>query len=429
MRKPIICTLAAMILLVVPFRTSAQQGDDGEGGEDVPSWMTVNDDGQAELNLDSFDPAGQITVETEEGGQQTYNTYTTEDGYYVVIASTASVIDIAMMEDSPFGGDPVAAVVTAPGGLLNAIGEYPFSAPDLVDIFGIEWSEDLGYWADLSSDILTGVANSNNPLYQDSVIFAGAVWIFTEDPLAIYTEVVEVPPPPPPPQVYCPADTIERGDIRVTAELVAPPYPVVVGQDPAKRGADLQWRVEIDPTIHTWYEERVYYDRRVCYSVEAGTGSGCPGPGSRYDDVQGADRWFEWMENDSNWQSAGGQPRVECIQHVDVYVEQLSWVRAQANLSQESRDWILHGELQARYPGAELYKPDWEFSPGAGGTTTGSGVFIWNWINEGTQLKDPGQWGLSVRAMTMGTPVTDPRAINEVGGAFDMWMHEATLSQ
>jgi hypothetical protein len=243
-------------------------------------------------------------------------------------------------------------------------------------------------------------------------------------------EAGEAPPPPaPPPAVYCPADTVELGEIRVTAELVAPPYPVVIGQDPAKRGADIQWRIEIDPTIHTWYEEIVHYDQRVCYSVPEGTGSGCPGPASRYDDIQGADRWFEWMENDSNWQSEGGQPRVECVKHVDVYVEQLNWVRPQVNLSQASREWIQHGELQDRYPGADLYQPDWEFSPGAGGTTTGSGMFIWEWINLRTQLKDPGFWMLSLRAMTTGTPMSGPRSINEGGGSFNVWMHEATLSE
>jgi len=439
-KKALISFCVLIIIFMQPLNVAYAQTEDDSDDSD---WENVPGKEDWEGEPDDYDPdTTGYTVEEDPGEEAPVGFDWSQAEVSETIAVTTHVDDTQI--EWEIVCDPNWCVVPGydPDWDFTLEQEYGQGLPSGQTDMCWNYNGDLCIWnpnpdSEIASDYLFALAIWNQTLGMDvwcgdgkdcEIIFPEIIGSYEEWLAAL--EAGEAPPPPaPPPAVYCPADTVELGEIRVTAELVAPPYPVVIGQDPAKRGADIQWRIEIDPTIHTWYEEIVHYDQRVCYSVPEGTGSGCPGPASRYDNIQGADRWFEWMENDSNWQSEGGQPRVECVKHVDVYVEQLNWVRPQANLSQASREWIQHGELQDRYPGADLYQPDWEFSPGAGGTTTGSGTFIWEWINLRTQLKDPGFWLLSLRAMTTGTPVSGPRSINEGGGSFNVWMHEATLSE
>jgi hypothetical protein len=135
------------------------------------------------------------------------------------------------------------------------------------------------------------------------------------------------------------------------------------------------------------------------------------------------------MADNDAWLEEGGVSQIECIEHVEVYPVQLSWVRTYANLSEESRDWIEHGGLQQRYPGAHLYQPDWEWLPPLFGNVLNNGVYVWEWIEKDIQFRDPGQYGMSVNGAITGTPVTGPRVFNMEASGFSVWLYEATLTQ
>ena len=129
------------------------------------------------------------------------------------------------------------------------------------------------------------------------------------------------------------------------------------------------------------------------------------------------------------WRIEGTGIRVECIAHTEVYSESLSWVRAHANLGQDSRLWVTGGGLQQRYPGASLYQPDWIWMTAPDGSVLGDRTFVWEFVNERIQFRDPGQYASSVSGSTTGTPVTAPRVFDLPATDFSVWLLEATLSQ
>lgn len=243
------------------------------------------------------------------------------------------------------------------------------------------------------------------------------------------------PTPTPPPTGLCPPATVRQEEPRAEARLLDPPYPVVAGQDPRDppRGADLTFRIEIPPVVHTWYEPRVVDTERICVYDPYGRSSGCPGPGSQYARVVGSERgWQSFMATGDTaryWRVKGDAPRIECVRHVDVYTETLAWVQPRASLSQASRDWILRGGLQARYPGAFLYHPDWQWSPSLFGHSLPDGTWVWTWTAWGVPFRDPGQYALSLQFSTSGTPVTPPRVYDVAAGEFSVWLMEATVTR
>ena len=105
----------------------------------------------------------------------------------------------------------------------------------------------------------------------------------------------------------CPDDRIDLGDISATAVKTAPLFPLVIGQDDTKRGADLSCRVSVAPTTVT-----------------------------------------SWTHNSKG----------NCVKHVQTFPETIKWSLFSANLSPASREWILNGDLQIHYPGAYLHNPD-----------------------------------------------------------------------
>jgi hypothetical protein len=134
------------------------------------------------------------------------------------------------------------------------------------------------------------------------------------------------------------------------------------------------------------------------------------------------------MAGSGYWKATGGDREIECVRHVDVFTDRLSWVRTSATLDQASRQWIL-GELAARYPGAGLYQPDWTWLPPLMGEVLGDGTFAWEWIQARIQFRDPGKYGHSIEGSTSGTPVTDPRYFSLPASDFEVWLYEATLTQ
>jgi hypothetical protein len=91
--------------------------------------------------------------------------------------------------------------------------------------------------------------------------------------------------------------------------------------------------------IFTWYEQIQY--PLTCESTSSGDGGGCPGPGSGYDN-----NWDPSMENNPSYEVVDGE--IHCIEHVEVLPEAITEVQANAQLSPESRYWILN-DLASKY--------------------------------------------------------------------------------
>ena len=196
--------------------------------------------------------------------------------------------------------------------------------------------------------------------------------------------------------IQCPAPTISQGSPTLSILKGEPAKPLVIGQDPEKRGADVRISVSIPPVVHTWYE-RVEKKEDVCRAAAATETSNCTtaagGRGVIEEEVVG----------------------YECRQHVDRYEERITNLTAQANLDAASRVWITTG-LAGKWYEATLKRPDINLVPGlskyqnsCSGTCTAS-AFI-----ERIPFADPGTFNLALNIQTAGTPLTRPRTLQSNG--------------
>lgn len=211
----------------------------------------------------------------------------------------------------------------------------------------------------------------------------------------------------------CPAPTIAQAPPTLAIQKAAPENPLVVGQDPEKRGADIQASVSIPPVIFTWYEP--VQDPPTCKSVSSGNGGGCPGPGSRYDN-----NWDPSTEDNPAYEVVDGE--IHCIEHVEILPEPITEVQANAQLSPESRYWILN-DLASKYYEAYIHQPQFNLLPGVAPVNAGCGgngtctaeAFVPN-----VPFADPGAFDLRMWVYTAGTvfiwngvaiPITQPRVL------------------
>lgn len=213
--------------------------------------------------------------------------------------------------------------------------------------------------------------------------------------LLTHPPTVPTPPPPvatPPPPIQCPEPRVIPGAITFSGSKTAPNYPLVIGQDPSRRGVDLQFSASVAPTVYISYELEEVYD--CVYSFGSPAANGC-GANYRLEHV-------EWT----------------CREVRQEFPECIASARGAASLSQESRNWILH-ELSNRYPGVHLKNPDFGFSSASACT--------WNASETNVQIADPGTWNLSVRGSTSGTPVSAPRSFGGNVDTFAVWLKETTI--
>ena len=189
----------------------------------------------------------------------------------------------------------------------------------------------------------------------------------------------------------CPSPVVTVGTISTDAFLVAPNHVLVVGQDPDKRGADLQYAVTIEPTIYEWWTERWVCDRHG-------------------EDEDGNETCIE-----GHW---------VCDYHREDLCEPLAWVQESADLTPESVDKI-ENELALYYPGAHVYDGHHGWNPPPAGAC--SPTFYWNNIEERVQVRDPGLWNLHLNGCTQGTKVSDRRCFNETPGSFPAYLMQTTI--
>lgn len=450
MKQISIAIVVAVILAAIPQSGEAQD----ESPPPVDEFVVYDPaTGEYTLNLESLTAVGTVVTDAPDSWpvpsflpsvdlagstfnplQMTYNRYVSPEGYYVLVPSLYTAVVMSFTGTSPFDVEPYGMVVNGWVGAAGFMGWMENIGYSNEDVVNGGWRYEPDFWTQL----FLAVNDPSSPLHEGTFFAPPAVLIYTCDPtnpadcvaaMAAGGNSAGSPTPAPSSDSTCPSATAVQAEVRASGELIAPPYPVVVGQDHMHRGADLRWRVEVPPVIYTWYEAVVRQTDRVCRHDTSGSGNGCPAPGSQYDEVVGsASGWHSYMAGSSSWDASGGERYVECVRHVQVFTDRLRSVRTTATLEEASRDWIIV-ELAARYPGASLYQPDWAWLPPISGQVLGDGTYVWEWIQSRIQFRDPGQYAHGVEGTTTGTPVTEPRYFNLPATAFQVWLYEATLTK
>ena len=192
---------------------------------------------------------------------------------------------------------------------------------------------------------------------------------------------------------------------------LAPLHPVVVGQDPQRRGVDIQAQAQI-PLITYHYFEVVRHEELLCLSGPANSANhSCPGPASKYSN--GASWMPSAIYNNQYYEQV--HVYFECIEHTLTYADYVSAVTVSLSLTEESRQWILTS-LEQAYPGAHLKHPSFSFSyPGPGSL---AGGVSWTHVAAGIPVEDPGWWAVTVNVLTTGTPVSGARFVTIPIGQF-----------
>lgn len=375
---------------------------------ETPAWMAVD------LPFDS-------TLQLE----ASYHSYQTPSGNIVVMPSPLTLVFMALnpSESGLYGansqmGSGVGALLEAPA-LLQALtagyidpSDFNYSNPD--QFFADVINGDLSLWTVLGENVFNFLWSLSSTSIEDGTLYTLLLLYVAGNCDQIpggCPDLVELPEPPPIPD-SCTTPVIQKGAITVTARLLYPPYPVVVGQDSAKRGADLIWEVRVEPTNFTYGVWVPVYEQ-VCLEWHAG------------------DPPRDCKTSDSMWYNDGFTEtrlvRHNCEKRTEIFPESLHRVTLSASLDKASRDWILVGDLQIRYPGAYLHNPVFTF---AGNPATGGfqgNTFVWTFTRNGVQLADPGVFDLIVSGATSGTPVSQWRGFERAGGYAQVWLVQTVI--
>jgi len=266
--------------------------------------------------------------------------------------------------------------------------------------FGDAW-ETLALMANLSQQddslymnawIFDNCASSPTGCSPQAAALMASLVTNTPEPTA--TDDPFVTPPPP---ASCPGISVSQAAPTMSIAPGDPPYPVVVGQDPDKRGADVTGQITLPPIIVTWYEPRYEQDW------------GCVGPKFPGDApcVRGRRQMVTYL--------------AECIAHHEAVPEQITSVVATATLSAASRNWI-SSDLGSKWYGAYIHQGSFNLMAfGASGTSCSvDGVCRAVIEARGVPFADPGYFDLLLRVSTNGAfwrgqRVTAPRSISTSG--------------
>ena len=205
--------------------------------------------------------------------------------------------------------------------------------------------------------------------------------------------------------VTCPAPSVTMQQPTLSIRKTAPENPLVIGQDPEKRGADVQVSVNVPPVIYTWFEP-VYEEVEVCRDLGTGEVADCRKSNSSI--VNDGKRDSELI-------------LVDCRQHVEYLPDRVTSLTATAQLTPASKAWILN-QLSSAYYEAYIHRESFNLVPGqaswaggcSGGTCTASAL-----VNR-IPFADPGKFDLSLRVQTAGASfagrqITQPRSLSAAG--------------
>ncbi|MBL8080496.1 MAG: hypothetical protein JNM55_21170 [Anaerolineales bacterium] len=401
----------ALILAFTVAPAHAQEGD-GAWGEVVDAdgnilYDNLTDLGEAHESVDWMPDLPFID------GQATYHEYLTPSGNLVVLPSATTLFFMAVNPEASglsqadsYLGNGLGVLETMLAGYISPSDLADLGYSDSADFFQAVIDGQSSIWTlgglttiNFLTDLLSGSLADQN-LYTMILLYTQGA---CGDAPGGCAELVEALPTPT--EIECPAPYIQTGPISISGGSgdggkIAPPNPVVVGQDKDKRGVDVQVNVHVPPVIYHYFV-KIPHQEESCRRDPSGHGGGCSDhPGDpNYKSVVNV--WYE------------------CEEHTRSYTDRIASVVITINLTQESRQWILT-ELAQAYPGAHLIHPDFSFSYGGGGAS-------WSKIIPGIQTADPGNYRVNVTARSTGTPVSAPRSASAGIGQFLVELVRVTL--
>jgi len=178
----------------------------------------------------------------------------------------------------------------------------------------------------------------------------------------VFTRPERATPTPPP--AGPPEQDTRNPDLEL---FYRPANPVVVGQDPERRGVDICLRARSHPVIRTTYT-------------------------------------IEWDEEQEEWVQ---------VPHTTVVPDpiDLGSIRIQAALTDQSIQWIT-GVLAQRYPGLTVHQAAWTIAPDANWQVSGQlqadGSYTVTGCNARLPFDDPGRYRVRASFATHGTAWTEP---------------------
>ena len=365
-----------------------------------------------------------------------YHVYYTPSGN-TILMPTASTLFFMAASPSESGYDAAASVLGTGGlGVTSGDGGFTVGAASLgviysqlmegtfdpqsldtytSDFFGDVFSGDQNIWSFLPDglgDFLGGLFNQTSTdfingeglnLYTYMLLYPPGQCVSvpggcTPEQLALITTLITPPDDEdlPPAPGDCPAPVVTPGRISRSGQLVAPNYPLVVGQDPDKRGVDIAISVSVAPTIRTYWTPKPITECKAGPNANGATNCTMSNGGPGHEKV------VDWT----------------CEQHTETYNECISFASTTLRLTSESKDWILN-ELAIRYPNAYVHKPTISL-----GTQNACQV---DETYEHIQTADPGYWDITISGQTSGTPVSAPRPFGGAAGQFGVWLKEIAI--
>jgi len=229
-----------------------------------------------------------------------------------------------------------------------------------------------------------------------------------------------VPTLPPPGHGCAPSSISRTGAGTILIEKIAPPNPVVVGQDKSKRGVDIHVRIVSPAVVYTYEKWEVVSSETQCCHTDPDTGwKVCQADMSPCDNG-----WAGWSrETTDKW---------DCKEYKETYADpvDLGTLQVQLVLTGESKEWI-NTELARKYPGATVRHPVWELIPLGGWShyqaVDGSLNYVLDATILRTPLEDPGYYEMRVAGRTKGTRYTEPVFFDGAGGQFGVVLIETAL--
>lgn len=414
----VVIGLMSILLLFHPVHAQEEMPENGDDSSVWGEVVTVNGillfDEMIDLGVIQQDVTWmEASIMGNDVLDATYHVYQTSNGNMVYLPDAMT---LAYMAASPAESGFANASMLAEGdgikiSTLGTIvgGDVPSTESmdsELVEILSKAWSNPENFFYDVlngKSPAFTGIGESTmNALirllsvsYEDLNYYT-AILVFDDctvsplgcldvqsTPTPLPTQIPTIVPTQTPPK-GCPASQVTTQSIQATIELVAPEYPLVVGQDPERRGADIMVDVMIPPTTYTYYV-RVPIFEEQCVLDESTNMYSCE------------DVIIDW----------------KCEKQVKVYSDPIADVIATANLTQDSREWIENGLSESWYE-ANVQQPNHSLIPGLQTFSSscnqlsqcGMSQFIAN-----IPFVDPGYYNLGLSIWTMGTPVSSPRHV------------------
>jgi hypothetical protein len=205
----------------------------------------------------------------------------------------------------------------------------------------------------------------------------------------------------------CPVPTIEQGPPSLQIGSLGPSKPLVVGQDPEKRGADIRATASIPPVIYTYYTIKPIFEEvceETCQSAAPGVQPVC------------SESCEEVLV------------RFECEQHIEIYPERITSAQADVSLSGASQAWILNN-LAGKWYEAYIHQGGFNLAPGMAHPQIGCGgdsTCYANLLVTRVPFADPGTFNLSWTVATAGTPLTPARML-QAAGTVEVWVTLVTL--